>query len=116
MNGILTKLHDLRVAREQIEAMMFDHPNEDQLHRMGKAAISEMGAWEARDHPAQARDLRGRGCVGNDACRSASLPIGRHIDGTGTPVTDGAMTRLADLKAEWQTRQEEFRRISDELA
>ena len=36
------------------------------------------------------------------------------IDRTGPPVTDGAMTRLADLSAEWQVRLEELAAISDQ--
>jgi hypothetical protein len=33
------------------------------------------------------------------------------IDRSGAPVTDGAMTRLADLRAEWSNRRGELRRI-----
>ena len=113
MNDILTKLHDLRVAREQIEALMSDHPNEDQLHSMGEAAVSEIGAWAAR-----ITQLKHETYEDEDAWETMLAGQLRFlmdvIDRTGAPVTDGAMTRLADLKAEWQTRQEELRRISDE--
>ncbi len=113
MNDILTNLHDLRVARGQIEALMSDHPNEDQLHSMGEAAISDMGAWEA-----QITQLKHETYEDEDAWETMLAGQLRFlmdvIDGTGAPVTDGAMTRLADLKAEWKTRQEELRRISDE--
>ena len=72
-----------------------------------------MGAWEAR-----ITQLKHETYEDEDAWETMLAGQLRFlmdvIDGTGAPVTDGAMTRLADLKAEWQTRQEELRRISDE--
>jgi hypothetical protein len=113
MNDILTHLHDLRVAREQIEALMSDHPEEDRLHSMGEAAVSEIGGWEAR-----ITQLKHETYEDEDAWETMLAGQLRFlmdvIDRTGAPVTDGAMTRLADLEAEWQTRQEELRKISDE--
>jgi photosystem II stability/assembly factor-like uncharacterized protein len=113
MNDILTNLYDLRVAREQIKALMTDHPDDDQLHSMGEAAVSEIGAWEAR-----ITQLKHETYEDEDAWETMLAGQLRYlmdvIDRTGAPVTDGAMTRLADLEAEWQTRQEELRRISEE--
>jgi hypothetical protein len=113
MNEILTNLRDLRVAREQIEALMSDHPDADELHSMGEAAVSEIGAWEAR-----ITQLKHETYEDEDAWETMLAGQLRFlmdvIDRTGAPVTDGAMTRLADLEAEWQTRQEELRKISDE--
>jgi hypothetical protein len=113
MDEILTNLHDLRVAREQIETLMSDHPDEAELHTMGEAAVTEIGAWEAR-----ITQLKHETYEDEDAWETMLAGQLRFlmdvIDRTGAPVTDGAMTRLADLKAEWQTRQGELRRISEE--
>jgi hypothetical protein len=113
MSDILTKLHDLRMAREQIEALMSDYPGEEELHTMGEAAVSEIGAWESR-----ITQLKHQTYEDEDAWETMLAGQLRFlmdvIDRTGAPVTDGAMTRLADLEAEWQTRQEELRRIADE--
>jgi hypothetical protein len=113
MNDILTKLHDLRTAREQIETLMSDRPDEGGLQSMGEAAVSEIGAWEAR-----ITQLKHQTYEDEDAWETMLAGQFRFlmdvIDRTGAPVTDGAMTRLTDLKAEWQTRKEELRRISDE--
>ncbi len=113
MNDILTHLHDLRTAREQIQALMSDQADEDELQRMGRAAVSEIGLWEA--HITQ---LKHETYEDEDAWETMLAGQLRFlmdvIDSTGAPVTDGAKTRLTDLKAEWQTRQAELSRISDE--
>jgi photosystem II stability/assembly factor-like uncharacterized protein len=113
MSEILTNLHDLRVAREQIETLMSDHPDEAEFHSMGTAAVTKIGEWEA-----QITQLKHETYEDEDAWETMLAGQLRFlmdvIDRTGAPVTDGAMTRLADLKAEWQTRKEELRIISDE--
>jgi hypothetical protein len=80
---------------------------------MGEAAVSEIGAWESR-----ITQLKHQTYEDEDAWETMLAGQLRFlmdvIDRTGAPVTDGAMTRLADLEAEWQTRQEELRRIADE--
>ena len=113
MNDILTNLHVLRTAREQIQALMSDHADEDELQQMGRAAVSEIGVWEAR-----ITQLKHETYEDEDAWETMLAGQLRFlmdvIDRTAAPVTEGAKTRLADLKAEWQTRHAEMRRISDE--
>ena len=113
MNDILTNLHDLRVARGQIDSLMSDHPDDAGLHSMGEAAVSEIGAWESRITQLKHETYEDEDAWETMLAGQLSFLMDV-IDRTGAPVTDGAMTRLADLKAEWQTRQEELRRISDE--
>ena len=113
MNDVLARLHDLRTAREQIKALMSDHADDDDMQRMGSAAISAIGAWEAR-----ITQLKHQTYEDEDAWETMLDGQLRYlidvIDGTGAPVTDGAMTRLSDLTAEWQIRLEELAVISDQ--
>ncbi len=113
MNDILARLHDLRTAREQIKALMSDRADDEDMQRMGGAAISVIDVWEAR-----ITQLKHQTYEDEDAWETMLDGQLRFlldvIDGTGAPVTDGAMTRLSDLRAEWQIRLEELSDISDQ--
>lgn len=113
MNDVLARLHDLRAAREQIKKLTLDQADQEEMQRMGGAATSAIDAWEAR-----ITQLKHQTYEDEDAWETMLDGQLRFlldvIDGTGAPVTDGAMTRLSDLKAEWQIRLEELSEISDQ--
>jgi hypothetical protein len=113
MNDVLARLHNLRTARKQIKALMSDHTADPNVQRMGSAAISAIGSWEA-----QITQIKHQTYEDEDAWETMLDGQLRFlldvIDSTGPPVTDGAMTRLTDLTAEWQDRLEELDAISDQ--
>ena len=110
MNDILESLDDLRAARDQIEALMNSYPDDASLKATGAKAIAAIGAWEAK-----ITQLKHETYEDEDAWETMLAGQLRYlfdvIDETGAPVTDGAMQRLSDLKAEWADRQSELRSI-----
>jgi len=110
LNEVLTSLDDLRKAQKQIEALMADYPGDAELQQAGSAANRQITAWDAEidqvlhqtyeDEDAWETKLAGQ--------LRFLLDV---IDGTGAPVTEGALLRLADLKSEWQQRKSELQDI-----
>lgn len=104
-------LDDLRVARNQVAALMEAYPNDAELQALGDKAIESIDAWED-----QVTQLRHETYEDEDAWETRLLGQLRYlldvIDDSGPPVTDGAMIRMRDLQAEWTTRQQELRSIA----
>jgi phosphoserine phosphatase len=111
LDTVLRRLGEARKARGQIEALMEDYAEDKELQQAGAAAVAAIQAWDAQlvqplhqtyeDEDAWETMLAGQIRYLMDV-----------IDGTGAPVTDGAMQRLADLKAEWAKRQAELEAIT----
>jgi len=105
-------LEDLRDSRTQIEALMSNYADDSALQEMGNAANAAIGAWEEN-----ITQLKHQTYEDEDAWKTMLAGQLRYlldvIDRSGPPVTDGAMTRMRDLKAEWQTREAEMRAIAD---
>jgi photosystem II stability/assembly factor-like uncharacterized protein len=112
MNDILTALDEIRIARKQIAGLLEDHPDDTSLQQLGNDANAAIGAWEA-----QITQLRHETYEDEDAWETRLAGQLRYlldvIDETGPPVTEGAVARLNDLKAEWAQRQKELRSIVD---
>jgi hypothetical protein len=112
MNDILTALDEIRIARKQIAGLLEDHPDDTSLQQLGNDANAAIGAWEA-----QITQLRHETYEDEDAWETMLAGQLRYlldvIDETGPPVTEGAVARLNDLKAEWAQRQKELRSIVD---
>ncbi|MEX1265275.1 MAG: hypothetical protein WEA08_00030 [Woeseia sp.] len=112
MNDILQTLDTARKARSQIEALMAAHDSE-QLHEWGSAAVADITAWEGlinqRKHETYEDEDAWETML--DGQLRYLLDV---IDSSGAPVTDGAKTRLRDLKAEWAERQSELRTIAQD--
>ena len=110
IDDILRTLHELRTAREQIDGLMQDHPGDSALHTLGSSTVAAISAWEA-----QVTQLKHQTYEDEDAWETMLAGQLRYlldvIDETGAPLTDGAITRLSDLKAEWAERQVELRSI-----
>jgi hypothetical protein len=83
------------------------------IQRMGRAAVSAIGGWEVRITQVKHQTYEDEDAWETmlDGQLRFLLDV---IDHTGPPVTDGAMTRLADLKSEWQALLEELGEISDQ--
>jgi len=116
MTEILGALHELRLARDQVQALTVEFPDDRDLAPMAAKAVASIGAWEGL-----ITQLKHETYEDEDAWETMLAGQLRYlmdvIDRSGAPVTDGAMTRLADLKAEWATRRSALRAIAaDELA
>jgi photosystem II stability/assembly factor-like uncharacterized protein len=111
MNDILTSLQNLRTARDQIETLLENYPDDAGLQRQGSEAVVAIGNWEA-----QITQLQHETYEDEDAWETMLAGQLRYlldvIDDTGPPVTEGAVKRLADLSAEWAQRQAELRTIA----
>jgi hypothetical protein len=111
LDTVLRRLGEARKAQGQIEALMADYPEDKELQQAGASAVAAIQAWDAQlvqplhetyeDEDAWETMLTGQIRYLTDV-----------ISGTGAPVTDGAMQRLADLKAEWAKRQTELEAIN----
>jgi hypothetical protein len=110
MNEVLTSLGGVRKAQQQIEALMADYADAEQLQETGAAAIERIEAWDATIDQVLHQTYEDE-----DAWETMLGGQIRHlldvISATGAPVTDGALLRLADLKAEWSERKAELEAI-----
>ena len=111
MNEILMSLDEAREARGQVETLMRDHPAVEHLQADGARAIARIGEWEAL-----ITQLKHETYEDEDAWESMLVAQLRYlidvIDETGAPVTQGAMDRYEDLRAEWAVRQRELADIT----
>jgi photosystem II stability/assembly factor-like uncharacterized protein len=113
LNQVLTSLAEARKARQQIEGLMADYPDDAGLQKAGESAVKRITAWDHRinqplhqtyeDEDAWETMLAGQLRYLLDA-----------IDRSGVPVTEGSLTRLADLKKEWSARRAELQDIRAE--
>jgi len=110
LDDTLKNLDVARQAQRQIEALMTEHPGDKDLQQTGATAVELITAWDGKiiqvlhqtyeDEDAWETMLAGQ--------LRFLLDV---IDATGAPVTEGALLRLADLKAEWSERQVELKAI-----
>jgi hypothetical protein len=111
--GSLQGLDGVRTSRLQIEALMADFSSDSGLEEMGTAALAAIAEWESR-----ITQLKHQTYEDEDAWETMLAGQLRFllqvIDGTGPPVTDGAMKRLRDLSAEWASRRGELQSIADD--
>jgi photosystem II stability/assembly factor-like uncharacterized protein len=110
LSETLSSLEDIRQAQHQIEALMEQYPGDKNLQTAGATAVEKITAWDGKiiqvlhqtyeDEDAWETMLAGQ--------LRFLLDV---IDGTGAPVTGGALLRLVDLKVEWAERQTELQAI-----
>jgi photosystem II stability/assembly factor-like uncharacterized protein len=100
LESVLSSLDRLRKAQGQIETLMAYYPGEADLQDSGQTALDAIEAW---DH--QIIQPLHETYEDEDAWETMLAGQIRHlldvIDKTGAPVTEGALLRLADLKATW---------------
>jgi photosystem II stability/assembly factor-like uncharacterized protein len=114
LDTVLRRLGEARKAKGQIEALLADYPADKDLQQSGAAAVAAITAWDAQlDQPLHET------YEDEDAWETMLAGQIRYlmdvINETGAPVTDGAMQRLADLKAEWAKRSAELSAINAEM-
>jgi photosystem II stability/assembly factor-like uncharacterized protein len=113
MNDVLGGLDDARRARRDIEMLSADHADDESLQAAAEAAIARINNW---DH--LINQVLHETYEDEDAWETMLAGQIRYlldvIDKTGAPVTEGARTRLADLKAEWAERETELAAITVE--
>ncbi len=110
LSDSLSSLEEIRLAQQQIEALMEAYPDDEDLQQTGAVAVDKITAWDGKiiqvlhqtyeDEDAWETMLAGQ--------LRFLLDV---IDGTGAPVTGGALLRLDDLKNEWNERQTELQAI-----
>jgi photosystem II stability/assembly factor-like uncharacterized protein len=107
MNELMDSLKAVRASREQIMALMDAHPGSQELTGIGGTAVRELTAWEDSVTQKMYETYEDE-----DTWASLIDVQIRHlldvIDGAGAPVANGALERLADLKAEWAMRRGEL--------
>ena len=88
----------------EVRALMDEFPDDAGLQGAATQAIAAMGEWEALINQPKHQTYEDE-----DAWETMLAGQLRYlmdvIDRSGAPVTDGAMTRLADLRAEWSNRR-----------
>ena len=102
LENVLVSLRQARKAQGQIKALMDEFPKDGNLQQSGQAALYAIEAW---DH--QIIQPLHETYEDEDAWETMLAGQIRYllevIDSTGAPVTDGAISRLADLKSDWAT-------------
>ena len=102
LENVLVSLQQLRKAQGQIRSLMGEFPEDSDLQQSGREALNVMEAW---DH--QIIQPLHETYEDEDAWETMLAGQIRYllevIDSTGAPVTDGAISRLADLKSDWAT-------------
>jgi len=113
LSANLHGLEDVRTSRSQIDDLMAQFSSDAELQAMGSAALEAIAGWESR-----ITQLKHQTYEDEDAWETMLAGQLQYllsvIDRTGPPVTDGAITRLQDLAAEWATRRTELQAIADD--
>lgn len=100
LEDILANLGEMRKAHGQISSLMKSYPDDASLQKAGKSALRAIDSW---DH----QIIQPLHETGEDEDAWETMLAGQVrfvldvIDFTGAPVTEGALTRLADLQKEW---------------
>ena len=113
LRHVLGTLEAARKSRSQIQALMADYPDAELLHKAGSRAVTAIDGWE--DQITQ----RNHGTLEDEDGWPTMLDGQIHhvldvMDGSGPPVSAGALERLADLKASWATLEAELQRVTRE--
>ncbi len=102
LESVLVSLRQTRKAQGQIKALMDEFPKDSNLQQSGQAALTAIEAWDHQIIQPLHETLEDE-----DAWETMLAGQIRYllkvIDSTGAPVTDGALSRLADLKSDWAT-------------
>lgn len=111
LDELLQRLGEARQARDQIEALMVEYPDDATLQKSGQAAVAAITAWDWQLnqplHETYEDEDAWETMLGGQIRYLLDV-----INDTGAPVTGGAIDRLNDLKAEWSQRKTELRDIN----
>ena len=110
MNQMLHGIEDLRKSREQINALLADHPGADDLQQIGNSAVERLTAWERKTLQVDYETYEDE-----DNLPPRMVKQVRHlldvIDDAGPPIASGALERLGDLQTQWAGLQSELAAI-----
>jgi hypothetical protein len=110
LNEVLISLDSVRTAKKQIEALMADYPENSDLQLAGSEAGRKIAGWEAEINQVLHQTYEDEDAWETKLAGQLRFLLDV-IDGTGAPVTEGALLRLADLKSEWRQRKTELQDI-----
>jgi photosystem II stability/assembly factor-like uncharacterized protein len=113
LRHVLDTLDEARMSRTQIQAMMVEHPEGELLQAAGERAVTAITAWEGQITQANHGTLEDEDGWPT-MLDGQILHVLDVLDGSGPPVSAGALERLADLKADWSALQTELQRINRE--
>jgi photosystem II stability/assembly factor-like uncharacterized protein len=107
LGDVLTSLGELRKSRNQIVSLMESYPDDADLQALGKSSLKAIDQW---DH----RIIQHLHETGEDEDAWETMLAGQIrfvldvIDDTGAPVTEGTLSRLADLKSDWSAMKAQW--------
>lgn len=116
LNQLLHRLHEVRKARGQIQALLQDHGDDAELRSAGESAIQRLTDWENQVTQTQ------YGTYEDEDSMPPMLDVHLRylldvLDRAGAPVSAGSLQRLEDLRAQWRERETELEAIiSSDLA
>jgi len=109
-NDIMTNLDTVRKSQRQIESLMAKYPEDKELQQAGSTAVELITDWDGKI-------IQVLHQTGEDEDAWETMLAGQFrflmdvIEGSGAPVTGGALQRLDSLKAEWSQRLAELQTI-----
>ena len=113
LSEVLTGLGQLRESGNQIDDLMNSYPDRQELQQIGTTATQKIAAWDAEINQVLHETYEDEDAWETKLAGQIRFLLDV-INETGAPVTEGALQRLADLKAEWQTRKVEMQDIQRE--
>jgi hypothetical protein len=116
LDEVLTSLGELRKARGQISGLMEDYPDNAELQKAGSSALKAMDRWDHQIIQPLHETLEDEDAWETMLAGQIRFVLDV-IDSTGAPVTEGALSRLADLKKEWLELESQLESIrNDQIA
>jgi photosystem II stability/assembly factor-like uncharacterized protein len=107
LDEVLTRLGELRKARGQISGLMEDYPDNAELQKAGGSALKAIDRWDHQIIQPLHETLEDEDAWETMLAGQVRFVLDV-IDSTGAPVTEGALTRLADLKSEWSALESQL--------
>ena len=112
LNDLLDNLQAARTARDQVQVLLDQFPNDQDLQDLADSAVARLTVWENLVTQTQ------YGTYEDEDSMPPMLDVHiRHvldvIDRAGAPVSEGSLQRLSDLEFQWEDRQAELRDISN---
>jgi len=100
LEDVLTSLGELRKARGQISGLMESYPQDAALQASGESALNAIDHWDHQIIQPLHQTLEDEDAWETMLAGQIRFVLDV-IDFTGAPVTEGALSRLADLQSEW---------------
>ena len=116
LRSLITRLDRLRAARDQVAALVSltrDRMRHDDIKASADVIVDRIADWEAEASQPKHEALEDEINYPN-MLDAQLLHLLRSIDRADAPVSAGATTRLADLRAEWSALLAEYRSIADQ--